>query len=366
MLSPYAALREASTRGCRTVLELALRRRAKHVFYASAMAVFPQYFCDFANGQVIERGEQPDPDLMKSVFPPGVMGYPWTKLVVEQALLSARTAGLPAAIMRLPQLGIAAETGYVRSSDVKVRIAKAAFEAGVMPSGFRLPRTGPADTVSEILTAISLDPRRQQAIYHLCHPAPRTWGPELDEVGLREVSYAEFKRACQAREPRGPLHGYWRLLDRFAGYWFSGRPQARPAERRRARPGEGQRTSPSWPPPRQRWRPRPPRPPRRSPGGRHRKPSCPGRSPRPGPGSDAGTGRRTGVDDLMLALERVQQGNQRGGPLVRRARLDQRLGNLLEYPSPRARVLGGPGADREDAQDPVLRRAEHAVAASRW
>jgi thioester reductase-like protein len=231
VLSPYAALREASTRSCRTVLELALRRRAKHVFYASAMAVFPQYFCDFANGQVIEAGEQPDPDLMKSVFPPGVMGYPWTKLVVEQALLSAQTAGLTAAIMRLPPLGIAAETGYVRSSDIKVRIAKAAFEAGLMPSGFRLPRTGPADTVSEILTAISLDPRRQQAVYHLCHPAPRTWGPELDEIGLREVSYAEFKQACQARGPGGPPHGYWRLLDRFAGYWFSGSPRDRPAER---------------------------------------------------------------------------------------------------------------------------------------
>jgi hypothetical protein len=87
------------------------------------------------------------------------------------------------------------------------------------------------DTVSEILTAISLNPRRRHAIYHLCNPAPQTWGLELADFGfeLREVSYAEFKRACQARGPRGPLHGHWPLVDHFAGYWFSAGSQARPA-----------------------------------------------------------------------------------------------------------------------------------------
>jgi hypothetical protein len=107
----------------------------------------------------------------------------------------------------------------------------AALDVGVMPSGFRLQWTEPVDTVSEILTAISLNPRRRHAIYHLCNPAPQTWGLELADFGfdLREVSYAEFKRACQARGPRGPLHGHWPLVDHFAGYWFSAGSQARPA-----------------------------------------------------------------------------------------------------------------------------------------
>jgi thioester reductase-like protein len=224
---PYTALREASTSGFRTVLELALRRRAKHVFYASAMGVFPQYFCDFAHdfaGHVIEDGDQPDPGLMQSVFPPGVMGYPWAKLVAEQALVSAPSAVLPSAIMRLPRMGIAAATGYLHGSDIKLRIAMAAVGAGVMPSGFRLPRTEPVETVSETLAAISLDPRRRRTLYHLCQPEPRTPALELAGSGPREVSYTEFKRACQARGPDGPLHGYWPLLDRFAGYWFSGAP----------------------------------------------------------------------------------------------------------------------------------------------
>jgi thioester reductase-like protein len=225
--SPYAALRDASTRGVRTVLELALRRRAKHVFYASAMGVFPQYFCDFADGfagHVIEAGDQPDPRLMQSVFPPGVMGYPWTKLVAEQALLSAPPASLPAVIMRLPRMGTAGATGYPHGSDVRLRIALAAADAGVMPSGFRPPRTERVETVSETLAAISLGPWRRHSIYHLCQPEPRTRSVELAGSGPREVSYAEFKRACQARGPDGPLRGYWPLLDRLAGYWFSGGP----------------------------------------------------------------------------------------------------------------------------------------------
>jgi hypothetical protein len=81
------------------------------------------------------------------------------------------------------------------------------------------------EAVSETLTAISLDPRRRHTLYHLCQPEPRTPVLELAGSGPREVSYAEFKRACQARGPDEPLHGYWPLLDRFAGYWFSGVPE---------------------------------------------------------------------------------------------------------------------------------------------
>src|SRR5262249_47030203 len=148
-LSSYAALRAGSTSAARTVLELALRRRPKHLVYASAMGVFPQYFCDFASdfaGQSIGDSQQPDPALMTSVFPPELMGYRWTKLVVERALLSARAAGLPVAIMRLPRMGIAAGTGYTHSGDIKIRIALAALDVGLMPSGFRLRWTEPADT----------------------------------------------------------------------------------------------------------------------------------------------------------------------------------------------------------------------------
>ncbi len=124
LLAPYAVMRDASVRGFRTVLELALRRRPKHLFYASTT----------------------------EVLPPNVLGYPWTNLVIEQALLSARSASLPVAIMRLPRLDAAAPV-----SDT------------------------PVDAISETLAAISLNPRRRHTIYHLRHPAPRTWGSEPDD-----------------------------------------------------------------------------------------------------------------------------------------------------------------------------------------
>ncbi|HEY6309695.1 MAG TPA: SDR family NAD(P)-dependent oxidoreductase [Streptosporangiaceae bacterium] len=235
LVSSYAAMREANTRSFKHVLELALRRRTKHIFYASTMGVFPQYFCNFAgdfSDHAIDDEAQPDLDLMTSVLPPGLLGYPWSKLVVERSLLFGQSLGLPVAIMRLPQMGLSASTGYTQSGDIKIRIAMAVLDVGVMPAGFRLQWTEPVDSVSEILTTISLNPNRQRTIYHLCHPTPDDHGLELADFGfdVREVSYAEFKRACLARGSRGPLHGYWPLVDHFADYWFPAGPwsQARP------------------------------------------------------------------------------------------------------------------------------------------
>jgi len=234
LMSPYAALREANTQSFRNVLELALLRRTKHIVYASTMGVFPQYFCNFAGefaGQPIDDAAQPDLGQMKAVLPPGLIGYPWSKLVVEKALLFGHALGLPVAIMRLPQMGIAASTGFTQSTDIKVRVVTAVLDARVMPAGFRLHWTEPADTVSETLVKISLNPDRRHTVYHLCNAEPRDHGLELADFGVdaREVSYADFRRACQARGPHGPLHGYWPLVDHFADLWFPAQAADRPA-----------------------------------------------------------------------------------------------------------------------------------------
>ena len=108
LASPYAAIRKINTFSVRNVLELCLRARTKHLFYASTMGVFPQYFCAFANefaGSRIEHQMQPDLAVMKRIFPLGLLGYPWSKLVAEQSLLHAQRAGLPVAIFRLPRTG---------------------------------------------------------------------------------------------------------------------------------------------------------------------------------------------------------------------------------------------------------------------
>lgn len=226
LASPYAAIRKINTFGVRSVLELCLRTRTKHLFYASTMGVFPQYFCAFARefaGSRIEHQAQPDLADMKRIFPLGLLGYPWSKLVAEQSLLHAQRAGLPVAIFRLPRIG-QASTGFAQANDITVRIFSSVVDVEMMPPGFTIQHSNEAvDTLSEIATAISLNPRRRFTIYHCCNPQLSLHELEPADFGLYwpEVSYGSFKRACQGRGEDSPLQGHWALVDHFAPYWFS-------------------------------------------------------------------------------------------------------------------------------------------------
>ena len=222
----YLAIRRTNTFAMRNVLELCLHTRLKHLFHASTMGVFPQYFCDFANefgGRGIGHQGQPDLADMKRMFPLGIGGYPWSKLVAEQSVLFAHRAGLPAAVFRLP-LTNRSTTGYTQSGDTSVRLYAAVADVQMMPGGFSFQRQNhTVDTLSRICTAIASNPKRQFTLYHCCNPDPVPHDLELADFGLyvREVPWDTFRRACQARGEDSPLHGYWALLDTFAPYWFS-------------------------------------------------------------------------------------------------------------------------------------------------
>ena len=222
----YLAVRAANAYGMRNVLELCLRTRLKHLFHASTMGVFPQYFCDFANefaGRGIEHQGQPDLAEMKRMFPLSLGGYSWSKLVAEQSVLFAHRAGLPAAVFRLP-LTSRSTSGYTQPGDTSVRLYAAVADVQMMPGGFSFQRQNhTVDTLSRICTAIASNPRRQFTLYHCCNPNPVPHDLELADFGLylREVSWDTFRRACQARGADSPLHGLWALLDTFAPYWFS-------------------------------------------------------------------------------------------------------------------------------------------------
>ncbi len=224
--SSYLDLRRANSFSINNVLELALTTRLKPVFFTSTMGVFPEYFCRFANeysNTWIHDQVQPDVDLMKRAFPLGLIGYVWTKLVCEQALLYAHCVGLPTAIFRLPQTG-SATTGYTHANDIVIRLISAANDIGLMPSGLSIVENSePVDTLAKICISISLNPHREFSIYHCCEPKPVHYDIQLVELGiyLRRVNYPEFKRACLARGKESPLYGHWHLLDHFASYWFS-------------------------------------------------------------------------------------------------------------------------------------------------
>ena len=222
----YLSIRKANAFSMRNLLELCLRTRLKHLFHASTMGVYPQYFCDFAKefrGRGIDHQGQPDLDEMKRMFPLSLGGYSWSKLVAEQSVLFAHQAGLPAAVFRLP-LTSRSSTGYTQPSDTSVRVYAAVADVEMMPGGFSFQRQNhTVDTLSRICTAIAANPKRRFTLYHCCNPDPVPHDIELADFGvyLREVSYDTFKRACQARGENSPLHGFWALFEKFAPYWFS-------------------------------------------------------------------------------------------------------------------------------------------------
>ena len=225
--TPYVALRRTNVFSIRAVLDLCLTTRLKHIFFASTMGVFPEYFCGFAkeySGSRITHQMQPDIASMKRVFPLGMLGYPWTKVVVEQALLHATRAGVPVALFRLPHANVAS-TGFGNADDVAVRTVAAVVDAGRMPEGFTLQWSqAAADVVADTMAAISLNPDRRFTIYHYSEDPPLGHEMQLADFGLyyKTVTYDEFKRACLSRGERSPLHGFWNLIDHGAPYWFSG------------------------------------------------------------------------------------------------------------------------------------------------
>ena len=230
--SSYVAIRELNTLSLGNLMELCVRRRFKHLFYASTMGVFPQYFYAFAHefkDSPIGHQMQPALDTMKREFPIGLLGYSWSKLASEQVLLFAQQAGMPLAIFRLPHTNISS-TGFVRTSDLAVKIFAAALEAETIPEGLTF-RSGheAVDTLSRACTAISLNPERRFTIYHCCNPQLDHYDLEFADFGtyLPEVPYESFKRACQVMK-NSALHGQWAVLDHFAKYWFSlDKPQYR-------------------------------------------------------------------------------------------------------------------------------------------
>ena len=221
---PYLDLRSVNTFSARNVLELCLRTRLKHLFFTSSMGVFPQYFFlfggEFADRR-IEHQMQPDLGDMKRMFPVGLFGYPWSKLVVEQALLFAAVAGLPVGIFRLPVTG-GASTGVVRAEDLLTKFMATLVDVGMVPQGFSIRVNEPVDVLTRICAAISRNPRRRHTIYQCCDPRPALHDVEPADFGWYwpEVPYRSFKRACQARGERSALHGHWALLDHVAPYWF--------------------------------------------------------------------------------------------------------------------------------------------------
>lgn len=226
LAAPYVNVRGTNVMSLKQVLDLCLSVRIKQLFFASTLGMFPEYFCGFTKefqDSRIETQMQPDVDIMKSLFPVGMFGYPWSKLVAEQVLLTAQAMGLPVAVFRLCRTGVST-AGFPDADEITTRVYSAMIDVGARPQGAVFEWLAePADVLSRALTEISLNPHRRYTVYHCCNPCLMYSDLALSDFGiyLREVSYATFKRLCLARGARSPLHRFWPLVDYFAAYWFS-------------------------------------------------------------------------------------------------------------------------------------------------
>ena len=124
----YLRLRRNNVFSTRNIIELSLTTRYKHVFFASSLGVFPEYFCSFGREfetSQIEDEAQPDIELMKRSFSART-----DRLSLEQTGLGTgfvvriRFLGMPLAIFRLPLTGMATN-GYFNPSDIVVRLSAA-------------------------------------------------------------------------------------------------------------------------------------------------------------------------------------------------------------------------------------------------
>lgn len=228
LAAPYVNVRITNVMSLQQVLDLCLSVRIKHLFFASTLGLFPEYHCEFAKefqDSRIETHMQPNVDVMKRVFPLGLSGYPWSKLIAEQVLLTAQNAGLPLAIFRLSTTSMST-TGFSDDKNIDVCIYAAMADVGARPRGMVFKwQAETVDGHSKLIADISLNPQRRYTIYHCCNPSLiyNDLVPEDFGVYQREVSYATFKRLCLARGSRSPLHRSWPLVDYFEPYWFSAR-----------------------------------------------------------------------------------------------------------------------------------------------
>ncbi len=227
LVASYRSLRQVNALGVREVLRLCLSNRLKHLFHVSTMGVFPEYVFSFAGEyRDCHIGDHAQPDLgrMKRVMPLGLLGYAWSKLVAEQAVLFAHQVGLPAAVFRFGQTTMAS-TGYAQSDTPPQLVFAAAVQVGMIPQGFTMRATDdPADTLTSMCTDISMNVNRRFTVYSCCNNEPSYRAMQLAEFGLDypEVPYAVFKRACQAHGDASPMARSWPLFDHFGPYWFRG------------------------------------------------------------------------------------------------------------------------------------------------
>jgi len=228
LAASFEELRKANCEALLPVIKLCLTAKMKHLFLASTLGIFPQYFCQFGNefaDKPVRRDAMPEIAEMKRVYPLYIGGYPWSKLLIElTAYAAARTKGLPLAVFRLPYLYSSSKTGYTVTEDPTVRLFQAILQVRAFPGRYRPFAVEDAEIMCSIMLNVSLNATRKHTVYHCSKQsaAMLTECANLDMMGFhcKQVPYPAFKAECQKLGAASPLHAFWALIDHYAPYWI--------------------------------------------------------------------------------------------------------------------------------------------------
>ena len=228
LAASFDELRKENCQALLPVMKLCLCAKMKHLWLASTLGIFPQYFCMFGNEfseRTVRANAMPEIAEMKRVYPLYIGGYPWSKLLIElTAYAAAKSKGLPLAVFRLPYLYSSSKTGYTVTEDPTVRLFQATLQVRAAPGRPRPFATEDAEVMCTIMANVSLNANRKHVIYH-CSKRSQSMLTEcsnLDMLGFhcQQVPYPVFKAQCQKLGTASPLHAFWGLIDHYAPYWI--------------------------------------------------------------------------------------------------------------------------------------------------
>jgi len=163
----YPFLYRANVASTLELLRLACERRNKSLHFVSTLSAASAVD---RHGKVIEEG----PSLDAPAFVNN--GYNVTKWVSEHLVWEAAQRGVDATILRPGNITGVAHSGFCLPDRNRVLLlVKGSLQLGYAPAGDTAFDFTPVDFLARAIVLCSLDPQREQRVFHFQNPQPLTW-----------------------------------------------------------------------------------------------------------------------------------------------------------------------------------------------
>nr|WKF58345.1 Linear gramicidin synthase subunit D [Paraburkholderia busanensis] len=163
----YPFLYRANVASTLELLRLACERRNKSLHFVSTLSAASATASD---GRLIEDG----PSLDAPAFVNN--GYNVTKWVSEHLVWEAAQRGVEATILRPGNITGVARSGLCLPDRNRVLLlVKGSLQLGFAPAGDTAFDFSPVDFLARAIVLCTIDPQREQQVFHFQNPQPLTW-----------------------------------------------------------------------------------------------------------------------------------------------------------------------------------------------